>query len=50
MATILIAEDDSDILSSLTEYLTKEGFEVLCRSSEAEGIATLKNGQITLYT
>lgn len=48
MATILIAEDDSDILSSLTEYLTKEGFEVLCRSSEAEGIAALKNGQISL--
>lgn len=43
--TVLIIDDDTDILESLSIVLSAEGFEVLTVSSGREGIATIEQSR-----
>ena len=48
MTKILLVEDDKAIVSNLTEFLTKEGFEVKSTSGQSGALALLDNERFDL--
>ena len=48
MTKILLVEDDKAIVSNLTEFLTKEGFEVKSTSGQSGALALLDNERFNL--
>lgn len=48
MTKILLVEDDKAIVSNLTEFLTKEGFEVKSTSGQSSALALLDNERFDL--
>lgn len=48
MYTVLICDDDKDIVSALKIYLTSEGYQTVCAYNGEEAIAAVRTGNIDL--
>lgn len=48
MYTVLVCDDDRDIVSALKIYLTAEGYNVLCAYNGQEAIDTVKTNEVHL--
>ncbi len=48
MAKIFLIEDDRGIVANLTEFLTREGYEVVCASGQTSALELLKREPVDL--
>ena len=48
MAKIFLIEDDRGIVANLTEFLTREGYEVVCASGQTSALELLKRETVDL--